>query len=524
MALTLSSLGSGLQPNQQIFTSSGNWTVPAGVTRATVTCVGGGAVVGSSGGYIKRTITVTPAAVIPVVVGAAGVASSQGGTTTFGSLLAAYGGQSQANTLTANTNPLNNPLNPPSGLTEEIGVLKGGVASRLSLTPPSIVPSNTTAIPWYACPTPIGNLYLIICQDGRSTLTSTDGGMTWTYTLNAIGSACTTVVVVNGNFVALQTATGSTAYYSTNGTTWSTSALPSSSSWLGAVGNGTTAVASLGTTSIAISTNGTTWSTQTLPLAGIVWQAGGLFYFTNGATTYWSTTATTSSWTLCTGIPASSSTAMWYFNSVWMWVSAYNLVYTSTDGKAWTTNVPSTGNNAIAWQGVINTTYYMAVWVFSTTTSTVNLYSTTNGTSWTLAFTNQGTASQTGFPMLGFTMATIYTSLSGLTYQGQILLPNNRAIVIMTTRVLTVTWYFAQIFSEGFAVGNTTAGLTPTQLNSAMFPAQATTTPINNGTPEGFCKTLHSTVGVNQTPSYGDASNSTTYSAGQGVVIVEWWA
>lgn len=97
----------------QNFTSSGTFTVPDGVTKIDVFCVGGGggghkggkynssfsvfAGSGGCGGFttIKKSISVTPGTKYAVVVGAGGVAStnnSPGGTSSFGSLCSAAGG------------------------------------------------------------------------------------------------------------------------------------------------------------------------------------------------------------------------------------------------------------------------------------------------------------------------------------------------------------------------------------------------------------------------------------------------
>jgi parallel beta-helix repeat protein len=77
-------------------TTSGNWTVPAGVTSVTIECWGGGGggatvASGTSGGggggggaYTKiNAYAVTPGASIPYTIGAGGTAGNSGGTTTF---------------------------------------------------------------------------------------------------------------------------------------------------------------------------------------------------------------------------------------------------------------------------------------------------------------------------------------------------------------------------------------------------------------------------------------------------------
>lgn len=113
---TLTQFLSGKLKSQD-FTSSGTFTVPAGVTTVWVTMTGGGgsgaalrsftpAAGGAAGAYcIKRAVTVTPGASITVTIGAGGAGipmysngdfqGNQGGTTSFGSVSVSggYGGQ-----------------------------------------------------------------------------------------------------------------------------------------------------------------------------------------------------------------------------------------------------------------------------------------------------------------------------------------------------------------------------------------------------------------------------------------------
>jgi len=95
----------------ETFTSSGSWTVPAGVSSVTVFAVGGGGSGGSynanggyaggggGGGISSGKVDVTPGSVINYTVGAGGIgsisssgATGAGGNTTFGNIIA-YGGQ-----------------------------------------------------------------------------------------------------------------------------------------------------------------------------------------------------------------------------------------------------------------------------------------------------------------------------------------------------------------------------------------------------------------------------------------------
>lgn len=100
--------GSALQPREQIFTESGTWTVPEGVTSAEVLVVGGGGggysttgqSFGGAGGVGTRIVEVTAGDVIPVTIGAGGSNSSalsSGGNSSFGNLVSAIGGKGTAN-------------------------------------------------------------------------------------------------------------------------------------------------------------------------------------------------------------------------------------------------------------------------------------------------------------------------------------------------------------------------------------------------------------------------------------------
>lgn len=86
--------------NMQVFTATGTFTVPTGITKVKVTVVGGGgggasASSGGGGGggaAIKIITGLTPAGTVAVTVGAGGAVQTTGGTSSFGAHCSATGG------------------------------------------------------------------------------------------------------------------------------------------------------------------------------------------------------------------------------------------------------------------------------------------------------------------------------------------------------------------------------------------------------------------------------------------------
>lgn len=120
--------------NLTTFTSSGTWTVPAGVTTALVTVIGGGGNGGSgaitsggggggSGGVASDYVTgLTPGSNVTVTVGGAG------GTSSFGAFLSATGGSNGANG--SGSTPGNGGAGGVGSGTFGFDGIRGGIASN----------------------------------------------------------------------------------------------------------------------------------------------------------------------------------------------------------------------------------------------------------------------------------------------------------------------------------------------------------------------------------------------------------
>lgn len=97
-------------PGYQLFTSSGTFTVPAGISTVKVTCIGGGGggsqqwiSNGGAGGVAVGVYSVTPGGTVAVTVGGGGAAvangtAAAGSTSSFGALCSATGGSAGSST------------------------------------------------------------------------------------------------------------------------------------------------------------------------------------------------------------------------------------------------------------------------------------------------------------------------------------------------------------------------------------------------------------------------------------------
>jgi hypothetical protein len=362
-----------LQQYEQTFATSGVWQKPAGVTEVEVTCVGGGSggyqgQPGSAGGYIKRLVNVTGISSAAIIVGAgsSGTAASSypgnGGTSSFGSLVYAYGG------LGATARWYNYGQNIGSldaGLTEYMQTTSDGVAQlrhqeiysyNLAGTATTPVPGSGT-ISYNNKTIWTGSQFVSVYVGSTNILTSPDG-ISWT-TTNSTPVNISTIAYNGTYYVSVQSGVVSTtALYSStlaNGS-WTFATLPTNQNWTGVTyGNGVFVAYSSGSTAGAYSTNGTTWTALTFPTAAGVTMAYLNGYFLgNGVYSTTGTSFTASS----TGV---NPTYFSYGNGIWTASAAYvnNTIgaayyYTTNPASGWTAGV----NPQLFSQGYSTMTYY----------------------------------------------------------------------------------------------------------------------------------------------------------------------
>lgn len=157
---------------------------------------------------------------------------------------------------------------------------------------------------------------ILVASGSKTLYSTTNGGVTWTTTANALPSTLTWSLgyrIPNTQTIIILPQTAGTGYTISvdNGTTWSAGTFTISASYrYFATGNNTTVLIPITGTSYLTSTNnGTSWITNTFPTTfstlfkGLEYINGLFYYFHQNGTYYTSSTGLTGSWTLHPVIP-----------------------------------------------------------------------------------------------------------------------------------------------------------------------------------------------------------------------------
>jgi len=150
----------------QLFESSGSFTVPAGVTSVLLEMWGGGGAAGlpgptatggagGGGSYLRTVVSVTPGQVVAVEIGHGGAATcgidgGAGGSTTFGTLATAGGGQGGTAAGLAGAGGMAD----PGGISQpgSIGLATGGFSHQGSFAVVTRRPPGRGGMTFAACP------------------------------------------------------------------------------------------------------------------------------------------------------------------------------------------------------------------------------------------------------------------------------------------------------------------------------------------------------------------------------------
>ena len=235
------------------------------------------------------------------------------------------------------------------------------------------IPTSTT---WWNVATNGSGTIVATNGDGTNVYVSTNAGATWTTAAHNLGFTAGDVVFGNGLFVlAPSTGTGTNISTSSNGTTWTqrTGVLPTVTGayrlGYGQISgvNGYVAIGAdtATTTVVKTSTDGITWTTRTFPAIG-----------QNGATTFYTLAWNGSLWVAITGQASTTSYATSSDGVNWTARAVSNMgglitnsqlprqlvvqgttfvllgnggvLYTSTDGIAWTSRGAPVDTTAVA--------------------------------------------------------------------------------------------------------------------------------------------------------------------------------
>lgn len=488
MAVSTFSTPAGIQQYEQLFASSGTWTVPAGVKTCEVTVLGGsdyGSNYGSSaGGYFRGIVDVTGATSVPITVGSGGtVSSTKGGASSFGTYVAAPGGGAGAfyKPSTQGWAPGN------------ISIVTTGMSLGWN--------AGTTLTPSYSH---VANGRMYVYSNSDSVRTSTDG-INWV-SAGASPLSATSGKIIYGNGIYLAGSVNlfaSQVYTSTNGVNFTARNLPYALTANDITHGPAGFLLHSGTGTVLNSADGITWNTLTT--SGL---PTGFYYYLRGTSSYY-----------------------YAFKKD----NAVTNAYRSTDGVTWTSfNLNATTNT-----GQINAyaSYNNKVYVLNATT-TMQVIDGTTVSSVTIPNTFSNFIHDGSFYFGATTIYSVENPMVPITTNGfgipttgnGYAVVSNLGIAFGTAGNNTTNSFAVSVGYQGQAgftwqsSGNASTNGTPGVL-SAGTASSSTTYGYGipgNGNEDGWGCGVGGRDGEGRS-SYGSGAK---YSApgNQGVVRVRWWA
>jgi hypothetical protein len=485
-----SSSSGGLQQYEQLFTTSGTWTKPAGVKTAEVTILGGTGGNGSgyptsAGGYWKGIVDVSAMSTVPVTVGASAGGGGTGGTSSFGSLVGAPGNIAGAYYTSR----------PGYGYAAATAVGTAGYNDR-----------------WAGIPNGSGKAK--ISQDGTFcyiqgavsgyTICSTNGGQSWAAS-GATFNIGTKILAKNGTYVNVPiTSPGAgglydSIKYSTDGVNWTAATAPGSGYWYG-FALGPAGFLAIGGNGTYKSTDGITWTSVTtgLPSTYMRLQATSTRYYA-----FQNDVSTTSVYTSTDGTTWTS------FNMAWT-ISSYQEEknWTSYNGKVYYSNA----SNSL---GVIDGTSS-----YTTTAVSLNGFYQINSIFWTNNIADGGNVYSVESPS-----TPLFTWQFGSSGSYIPLITNNAVYFRASSGGTTIDRMVLSDGSNGFGTWTpgSTSQASPGVLGSGLNSSNTTYfTPIpGRGQEDGWGQGAGGTGSISAR-TYG--SGTTAVQGNQGVVRIRWWA
>lgn len=382
--------GTSLQPKQQVFTTSGTWTVPFGVNTVKVTCIGAGAAIGGAGGVAEAYVDVSAiqGTGIPVVVGTSPAPGTYGpgGGSSFGPGYIQCGG----------------------GFGSDVGVpgMSGTTyvnGKNISPTPlvSSIINSygageaNFQGIVY----NPIGGFYLTRPNATSGAYYTSTNGSTWTRRVGAFTTSLDSygsLWYANGRTFYGNLASAYTSYYvqsTTDGVTWTApNVWDIGASTSTSYGNNMFDIVYLTANSTYYAVGN--WGGNNAALS-IYSSTTGLFPFTTQVVAAYSYTANTQT---CRMLTNGSNQVMYFYLN-----SSYVLLAHVWNGTTWAPASTITGLTTIptgsAWDG----TKYVV------TDASGNIWTSTNQITWAYSGTTIG-----GLKIQGYSSSTYYGTMNGM--------------------------------------------------------------------------------------------------------------